>query len=1032
MPKIKFDNDAIDINWVVKLGMTKRAYNEISTKCEDFEAAICELSKFKRIIVTPYDGHKSFYLHTRMGLFACSENKTNHDGFSITTFLDNDINSQNKALKNGIIFTLNEGICVDISLNDINCYYKYVNGQKYEFNAYEAENSALSMEAILAEVAKHGGKKRQKSMFEDEYELVEESEQESNFMLLETLKQAEQYALLSSELERMKAQQQGQLSYSEFYPGDYVRVDRVAYVFVVDSIDKNVFKEGVQVEFTDRYGERINGEITDVDIEVDSDNKQKILVTILFNKHFDVDRIESFGFISVSYSDVNKRVQLDAIEKIRNGTAKAKYFADVLGDCTPAGFEDKDLSEVKAKLAAKKYPPNDSQLAAIEKGINSKDVFLVMGPPGTGKTTVILEWVKYFVNVEHKRVLVSSQNNKAVDNVLARLAEEKDIDVIRIGSEAKLQSEVIPYMFENKIKKLNESIDKSTSWSISKLESSVREWKSFRNSLNLIDRQLQDIKQLRTELTDRLNRDYEPFIKQLRELSTAFVQKGKAIEENAVLLNKCEEDLAEYEKQNFLSKMLSKEQYNKNLALREELKKNNITFRKQKNDLARSYNQTLSSYNAVKKGVEDNILARLKRTVQANEKQAAAFDVEVPLPCATGRCFANLVFDRAILKNPDRMTSFMTKLDKEIEKALKLISIETVWRENMVGTQNYSLNEIVLETVDLVGATCIGINSQKRFSNIPFDVTIIDEAGQIQIHNALVPMCVSNKVIMLGDYKQIPPSADDELVGTCELNGVDPELLYKSLFERMYVELPETNKMMLDTQYRMPGEIADIISDWFYNGEYKSPDFKRKLKSIIPKLTPAPFLIIDTSREEARLEKKTEDNGTYNLLEAKICADIIKHVIDEEYDIKLSEIGIISAYKAQVGRIKSAVSKVVDSKVCNEMVATLDSFQGQERDLILYSFTKSSTKDRHMRRIGFLNELRRLNVAMSRCKKTLVMIGDMNFLTSCEHQNEDDRGNKIYDKSEKEFSDFMQKMVGAVKNGKGEIITYEEFVKRNS
>lgn len=83
-----------------------------------------------------------------------------------------------------------------------------------------------------------------------------------------------------------------------------------------------------------------------------------------------------------------------------------------------------------------------------------------------------------------------------------------------------------------------------------------------------------------------------------------------------------------------------------------------------------------------------------------------------------------------------------------------------------------------------------------------------------------------------------------------------------------------------------------------------------------------------------------------------------------------------------------------------------------------------------MSRIGFLNELRRLNVAMSRCKKMLIMIGDMNFLSGCMHQNVDENGKEIYAQSEKEFSDFICKMMKDVQNGRGEMISYEELKER--
>ena len=262
------------------------------------------------------------------------------------------------------------------------------------------------------------------------------------------------------------------------------------------------------------------------------------------------------------------------------------------------------------------------------------------------------------------------------------------------------------------------------------------------------------------------------------------------------------------------------------------------------------------------------------------------------------------------------------------------------------------------------------------------------------------------------------------------MNGVSPELLKKSLFEKLYEDLPDANKAMLDTQFRMPGEIADIISEWFYEGKYKSADIKRNLKGLLPWISEKPFLIIDTSRTSGREETRTESRGTYNELEARICRELLNSIAEKENHAALEQIGIISAYKDQVRRIKEEIKEITGPERANEMAATLDSFQGQERDLILYSFTKSSGKKASMNRIGFLNELRRLNVAMSRCKKMLIMIGDMTFLSGCMHQNVDENGKEIYAQSEKEFSDFICKMMKDVQNGRGEMISYEELKER--
>lgn len=986
----------------IRFSITKKAFGSMSSKMEETLAMLTSFSRSRVLLVTPAKDAGLYEVYTSLGSYLCTPTD---DGSAmlIIGYSKNSLMRQNNAMKNGICFKTSEGVIVQIKLTDpYEIYFDICNGTRLETNGCEHLDAEPAVRLIKEQVAKSQGREP-----EDE---KEEYQPEKKFANL--LQTAESYAILSSELEEKHANMLGNIPYTYIEAAEYDRIDRVAYEFGVRKLDENTFKAGVQVEVEDKKQEKHSAEIIRL-VKEDADSPATAVV-LLFNEHIDITEFNSSGWFNLSFSTVNRDVQLAAIDKLRAGEAAAKYMDQVFGKSASAGFENKNLSQVKEKLLQKKYPPNESQMNAIFSGINSRDVFLVMGPPGTGKTTVILEWVKYFVTKEHKRVLVSSQNNKAVDNVLARIADEKDIDIIRIGSESKLQSEVVPYMFENKVKTLRESIASNSERKIGDIDRIVKIWRYYQKNLEKAEPFMKRLEASEKQFRLSVSQEFIPLYNQLQAVYREYKEVSRKRHMSAAIVKNLEDRV----------KRLGGDGAGG-------LKAETLRFQELKSRetlLVTRYNSLRSRYQREYELVRDVDFFN----VYMDRKEAG--NVLKKLPWKPAKYPENIwgLFDEARsfeIRCSEDCGTMKALIKKNMDRAAKIQSLLMLWEEESKSQQNYALNEIVLESVDLVGATCIGINSQKRFANLDFDVTIMDEAGQIQVHNALVPMSVSNQLIMLGDHRQIPPSADQELVDLCEENGVKHDLLEKSLFEKMYYDLPEANKMMLDTQYRMPGEIADTISEWFYEGKYYSPAFKRGLKSQIPALFQKPYVIIDTSGESGRFEKKIPGAGSSNELEAQIVAHLIKFLSDNpENDLK--EMGVISAYKSQVRLIKNKLSAFLPKEVVNEMAATLDSYQGQERDIILYSFTKSSAASPDTRRIGFLNELRRLNVAMTRCKKMLVLIGDMKFLGGCRHCDKSETGEEIYEKSERQFSDFINKMVADVKKGRGEFVSCREFFMR--
>ena len=960
--------------------------------------------------VTFSDGGSGLKLYTKEGSLLLLPSQRG-PGLSAVSFNEYNVRDENAAFAKGynILFS---GISICIKWHDAEQYALYYNGTEYETRSEEQFQNQCVSSAELFELFGAEDKRQERAQLREERR-----------ELSKLLDKAENYAELSSQLEQINAEKLGRINYFKFESLERNRIDRVAYRFTVDKKYEKDIKVRNTISVYINDNESIKGEVIGV-----SSGKTQSYIDLLFQDSTDDRRIPAKGYMWIEVNSVNLRVQKAAIDKIRDGSAKSTYMFNVLGKHQPAGFNYNDLSNIENTLL--EANKNQSQITAVTKGINSKDIYLVMGPPGTGKTTVIVEWVKYFVE-RNQRVLISSQNNKAVDNVIERMGDEKDLDILRIGSEANLQDGVIPYMFENKISALRESIDYAVTENKKDFDEIIKAWMKY--ALQIKDSYLSKVELLEkntnkaAELTDKyITPLYESLCatdKRLREINSSLSEKIKEIEIPTSRVNEVRKMGPILGAIFGLIWSKSIKTYNELEPQIQALQAERDVREREYEDVQKKHKIASDNYNSVvlPKLIEEQDYFRKKYYDRLIEKRPNQDEYGV---------FSDAYAFEPIITSMASWNTYLQTIYAAVKKSEAIEGIIVDWRDHVNSSQNYALNDLIMESVDLVGATCIGVLSQKRFSDLDFDVTIIDEAGQIQIQNALVPMSVSSKVIMLGDHKQIPPIADPDLVKLCESNEVETDLLEKSLFEDLYNVLPNDNTTLLDTQYRMPAEMADIISEWFYGGEYKSPDFKRNTEPYIPSLFNKNLVLIDTSKEPKRKDNKSPEGGYRNILEAEVIKALLKSIcIDNEMDT--NEVGVISAWNYQVETIKKELKGLFEPEQIRGMVASLDSFQGQERDVIIYSFTKSNQSiSPKKRRIGFLNELRRLNVAISRCKKTLIMTGDFDFLTSCKHMNYDEYGNAIYEKSEAQFSDFIKLLVKRVNEGNGEIISVKDFYNR--
>jgi len=262
-----------------------------------------------------------------------------------------------------------------------------------------------------------------------------------------------------------------------------------------------------------------------------------------------------------------------------------------------------------------------------------------------------------------------------------------------------------------------------------------------------------------------------------------------------------------------------------------------------------------------------------------------------------------------------------------------------------------------------------------------FNVVIVDEASQATIPSILIPLSKARRFILAGDHKQLPPT----------IISKKAHFLEKTLFEELIKKYPNKSSL-LNVQYRMNSFLMKFPNLEFYNGNLKSDssvdninldeiidleELSRLKESDVEKQLHnnlKPLLFIDTSNLKNNEEKHLKDSKSIiNQSEADIATSIAKFYLGTGINPK--DIGIISPYADQVNLIQDKIPIEVKS---------VDGFQGREKEIIIISTVRSNkNKD-----IGFLKDLRRLNVAITRAKRKLIVIGNKNTL----------KGNSTYSK----------------------------------
>ena len=311
------------------------------------------------------------------------------------------------------------------------------------------------------------------------------------------------------------------------------------------------------------------------------------------------------------------------------------------------------------------------------------------------------------------------------------------------------------------------------------------------------------------------------------------------------------------------------------------------------------------------------------------------------------------------------------------------------------------INSELFGEARVIACTLVG-SAHRLLEGMKFGTLFIDEAAQALEAACWIPMKRASRVILAGDHCQLPPTVKSIAALRAGLG--------KTLMERIAENKPEV-VTLLKIQYRMNDEIMRFSSDWFYGGKVESAP-QIKYRSVLD--YDHPITWIDTSNEENQITIEGEDApedsastassvsaanqnsdlnfkeqfvgesfGRINKAEAELTLLTLaeyftkigkQRVLEERIDV-----GIISPYRAQVQYLKKLIKKYEFFKPYRRLISvnTVDGFQGQERDVILISLVRSNDEGQ----IGFLKDLRRMNVAMTRARMKLIILGNKDTMT---------------------------------------------------
>lgn len=619
-----------------------------------------------------------------------------------------------------------------------------------------------------------------------------------------------------------------------------------------------------------------------------------------------------------------------------------------------------------------KTKPTENQIEAIRMAINAKDIAIIQGPPGTGKTTVLNAIIERLNELNDRdldkkgSIFIGGFQHSAVENLIQRMSLN-GIPTPKYGKKS------------NETESL-ESYDYIMKWSEKIAE-------------NIIVKEDADN------------------IKEFKELAASYRKRPSYSKQREILqkiTNTKEPQLIEY--RNIARDMLDTLNTNEtreDLSLVYALRSNELSFKD--DGLARNRDLLTSKFRSLLTDKEKQILenktfsselVKLRNTLIKRFTPTPKFEKEKP--------------NNEVLDLIEKVINTLNNLS--IESRINVILAEFKQKlqsnpfalKDMIKDYSMAFSATIGQSAskNILDAKGIKESDTQQYEAYSYDTVIIDEAAMVSpLDLFLVLVLAKHRVILVGDHRQLPHRVNEEVLekmenDTQDKSDIEADLLKESMFSFLEARAKELEKIdnvkrfiTLDNQFRTHPLLGELVSNIFYkkyNQSYESPrptsDFHHNLKGI----ENIPAVWINLSKDKGRDSK----DGTSRIRECEI--DIIESKLIEYLSSEAGEAlsyGVISFYSAQVRAIKERLDRLKnDSKhtaikeaLEKVKVGSVDQFQGNEYDIVFLSTVRSGNVRNNMPpqvAFGFLALPNRLCVAMSRQKKCLIAVGDMEYFKS--------------------------------------------------